>query len=320
MIHVVNFYNDVDDASSLLTLTSLLLDPLIPTILLGDFNLHSASWSPPGLPPSPKAAQFETWAAEQTLTLLTSPGDITCHGRDSEHPSTLNLTWHNYAMEIGTPITPPTIDWPASLGSDHAGICSSWIPDHGAPSTHLKPLHTYRTTMDQDTEEKWHVDIAASFPELDPLPPLTTPTLIDREANRIQQSITDTCDMHMGHKRQPGAHARQWWTEECSDAATNVQQATETQDPNEIKRCRRCLKAVIKSAKHTWADEIILNGNVWDVAKWRHGQKLTNIPALRDADGSLTFDQNRMTSLLKQRFFVDESTSITARHPDDLPA
>jgi hypothetical protein len=47
MIRVINFYNDVDDATSLNTLLSLDLDPTVPTLLLGDFNLHSRSGPPP---------------------------------------------------------------------------------------------------------------------------------------------------------------------------------------------------------------------------------------------------------------------------------
>jgi hypothetical protein len=50
----INFYNDVDDPSALTTLLSLDLDPTIPTMLTGDFNLHSRSWSPPGLGALPR--------------------------------------------------------------------------------------------------------------------------------------------------------------------------------------------------------------------------------------------------------------------------
>jgi hypothetical protein len=50
---IINFYNDVDDPTSLATLLSLELDSMFPTILLGDFNLHSPSWSPPDLQRSP---------------------------------------------------------------------------------------------------------------------------------------------------------------------------------------------------------------------------------------------------------------------------
>jgi hypothetical protein len=43
----INFYNDVDDKSALTTLLSLDLDSTIPTIIMGDFNLHSTDLVPP---------------------------------------------------------------------------------------------------------------------------------------------------------------------------------------------------------------------------------------------------------------------------------
>ena len=54
-LHIINFYHDTEDSSSLRSLLSLDLDSTFPTILIGDFNLHSHSWSPPDLTTSPRA-------------------------------------------------------------------------------------------------------------------------------------------------------------------------------------------------------------------------------------------------------------------------
>jgi hypothetical protein len=70
----INFYNDVDDPSALTTLLSLDLDPTIPTLLTGDFNLHSRSWSPPDWAHSHVADRVEEWLATQTFVLLSAPG------------------------------------------------------------------------------------------------------------------------------------------------------------------------------------------------------------------------------------------------------
>ena len=40
-LRIINFYHDVEDKTCLTTLTSLDLDPTVPTIVVGDFNLHS---------------------------------------------------------------------------------------------------------------------------------------------------------------------------------------------------------------------------------------------------------------------------------------
>ena len=76
-IRIINFYNDVDNPSSLQSLLTLDLDFMFPTILIGDFNLHSRSWSPENIPQSPNANKFESWAADQTFSLQTAPGSIT---------------------------------------------------------------------------------------------------------------------------------------------------------------------------------------------------------------------------------------------------
>src|SRR5713226_9590250 len=60
--HIVNFYNDIRDRSSLNVPLVLDLDPSVPTLVVGDFNTHSHSWSPPDINPSPWAEQVEEWA------------------------------------------------------------------------------------------------------------------------------------------------------------------------------------------------------------------------------------------------------------------
>ncbi|KAH9011403.1 hypothetical protein EDB85DRAFT_2228842 [Lactarius pseudohatsudake] len=65
---VVLFYNDVEDPSAMTTLRNLTsLWDGTPTLVVGDFNLHSRTWSPPGWLPSTRVDLFETWMAEQTL-------------------------------------------------------------------------------------------------------------------------------------------------------------------------------------------------------------------------------------------------------------
>lgn len=69
----INFYHDIDDPSSLTTLLSLDLDPTIPTLLVGDFNTHSTSWSPLGWTKSHWADRVEEYMATQMYTLLSVP-------------------------------------------------------------------------------------------------------------------------------------------------------------------------------------------------------------------------------------------------------
>jgi hypothetical protein len=124
----INFYNDVDNPSSLNTLMALDLDPTIPTLLTGDFNLHSCTWSPLDWAHSHAADRVEEWMATQTLTLLSAPGVPTHRGENSGRNSTLNLVWHNLALEAQSTFQGAQVDWAGSLGSDHALICTYTIP------------------------------------------------------------------------------------------------------------------------------------------------------------------------------------------------
>ena len=74
---VINFYHDVRDTSSLEALLELNIDATTPTLVIGDFNAHSRSWSPPGIPHSRGANRIEEWATMNLLTLANAPGEIT---------------------------------------------------------------------------------------------------------------------------------------------------------------------------------------------------------------------------------------------------
>jgi hypothetical protein len=124
----INFYNDVDNPSALTTLISLDLDPTIPTLLTGDFNLHSHSWSPPDWAHSHAADRVEEWLATQTFNLLSTPGVPTHRGENGGHDSMLDLVWHNLASESQATFQGAHVDWTGSLGSDHALVHTYTVP------------------------------------------------------------------------------------------------------------------------------------------------------------------------------------------------
>ena len=220
-LRVINFYNDVDDASSFRALTSLNLDPTIPTILVGDFNTHSHTWSPTGWTPSPRAHTLEEWAAGQTLELQTTRGDITRRGGQGECSSTLDLTWHNFAASLTIDITPPTLDWAASLGSDHARIRTIWILNGTVRPERLQNLSTYKTDLDDDQKKAWREALQEALPPL-PLHFRST-SMLDDFATQTQAAYTKACEERMEHKRPMGAHAHKWWNKECAQGGSGGQ-------------------------------------------------------------------------------------------------
>ena len=88
---VVNFYHDVWDDSSLQALIDLDIDATTPTLVVGGFNTHSPSWSPPGVPHSAWVGWLEEWAATNLLSLANTPGEITWRGAEHERDSVIDL-------------------------------------------------------------------------------------------------------------------------------------------------------------------------------------------------------------------------------------
>ena len=313
-LQVINFYHDVADNSSLDTLTSIDLDSTVPTLLCGDFNLHSPSWSPEGLDRSPKASQFEKWAAGQTFELQTSRGTITRQGREGERSSTLDLTWFNLAATVQSLLTTPEVDWPASIGSDHAGVWTIWTTQQtlSTAPTDTVATRAFKNNMTTEEQKAWRERIADLLYPLGG--DLSTPTLIDEATNALQAAVEKACTEHMGHKKPPGPRPQPWWNEACTEAVQAIRNATNEEEEQEA--AKQLTKAT-RLAKRSWADEVVTSSNVWEVAKWRHGRKISQIAALRTEEGQLTFDTNQMANILATRFFNKDPGNVQLHQSDD---
>ena len=279
-------------------------------------NRVAISWSDPGLGRSPRSAAFEAWATGQTFTLDTPTGTITRHGREDKRPSTLDLMWHNLAADISADLSPPLYDWPTSLGSDHCGVRTYWVSWGSPQAVPEPPLRTFDPSMDDAASELWDQCLDASLPLLWGVEELSTPSLIDSAASDLQGAVDVACSMAMHRRQTPGTHAHSWWTDACSLAVQAVRSAGGDERDDAV----RALCRTTTVAKRTWADRGVTSGNVWDVAKWRHGRKSSAIAALREPDSSLTFESERMAALLADRFFTQDPGDIALHQADDPPA
>jgi hypothetical protein len=118
----INVYHNSDFCMSLTNILNIKMDPQTPTIIGGDFNTHSWMWSPPNIRPSPWADKLEDWAVSQNLALTSPPGVLMCRGEGNQRDTTINLTWCNTAAILDNTFQDTTIDFSASIGSDHAGL------------------------------------------------------------------------------------------------------------------------------------------------------------------------------------------------------
>ena len=85
ILRIVNVYHRTYDKPhhNLLHLLLSGLDPLLPTLVVGDFNTHSPIWSFPYTTTSPWATELVTWFDNQGLELLNPPCAATWDsGRD----------------------------------------------------------------------------------------------------------------------------------------------------------------------------------------------------------------------------------------------
>jgi hypothetical protein len=233
----INFYNNIDDPTALSSLLALDIDATIPTLLTGDFNLHSRTWSPPDWAPSHAADQVEEWLAGQTFSLLSVPGVPTHWGENGGRDSTLDLVWHNLASEAQSTFQGAHVDWTGSLGSDHA-----LIRTYAVPQTRLVQQREDRTNqfdMDIDPEqwEEWHAILDIEL--LHPHSVIETSVDIDTLVGAIYVAFNNTCAAMMKKKgTAPGFNTR-WWTDECKVAAHALCNA---QDPADIHQLNKELK------------------------------------------------------------------------------
>lgn len=97
------------------------LDPLIPTIVVGDFNSHSRIWSPQGWGTYLGSAELiEGWATTQGLQHLSEAGIPTHRGENKARDSTIDLMWCNLAVWRTGTFGPVSVDWEGLLLSELA--------------------------------------------------------------------------------------------------------------------------------------------------------------------------------------------------------
>jgi hypothetical protein len=311
---VINFYNDVADPSALDALVGLDLDATIPTLLVGDFNLHSPSWSPTGWDTSRGAHRLEEWAAAQTLELLSKPCILTRMGEGGGRNRTLDLAWCNMAALIQGTFVGAEVDFGGSQGSDHTLICtiaSTLVVIHRAPADRTD---RFDTDIDAEAWDEWDHILRFKLPPL--VPPLT-PRDVDTLVDGIYSAFNKACRATMKKVGSaPGFNSR-WWNDECRAAAKAMHDGF--WNDAEQRAANHQLKKVVREAKREWANEYITTANVWEVAAWRHGRRSSHIPALRNENSDLVYDHKGIASLLSARFFTEEGTPIPVSFEDDPP-
>ena len=311
---IINFYNDVNDHSALDALLSLDLDPLIPTLVTGDFNTHSRSWSPENITPSPWAERVEEWAVSNLLVLANEPGKITRRGVGHQRSSTIDLTWYNDAAVEDATFSNWVLDWEGSLGSDHAltRVQGSLLKPSQAPQEGTRDLGY---VLDEENGAKWCQHFKAALGSPAPLPGKPTAAQVDELAKHTHEAMQLAMASSMKPREPYHPKSAPWWNSDCDEAAGRLQIMVTGED----QKCYSAqLRAAARKAKRKWADNVIGKSNLWEVATWRHGRKMNKIPPLR-AEGGLAHTHADISKILSTRFFVEAPPVVLTRLEDDPP-
>jgi hypothetical protein len=310
---VINFYHHEADKTSIRALLALDISATTPTLVIGDFNAHSRTWSLPGATRSTCSNQLEEWAATNLLTLASTPREITRRGAGNESDSVLDLVWYNEAAVQAATFSNLLVDWPGSVGSDHAMIhvtgrtCEHTILEEESEAN-------LGFVVELDRKEEW----IRVFKTKSPAPqPELTPSA--QEIEEAASSLTEDINMtneEVFKKRKPfHPRASPWWSAVCDTA---VQTLRDAPDQAHRKVAHARLRGTIRAAKRLWADEYIEKAQLWEVAAWRHGRCLSKVPSLKGPEG-LVHTHNEVADILSQRFFPQNPPNVEAHFPDDPP-
>jgi hypothetical protein len=136
-------------------------------------------------------------------------------------------------------------------------------------------------------------------------------------SNGLQGTFDHACEEHMTHKHMPKSKGNRWWNQECRQASDALRTALVSGVEEDIKSASANLKQVTRKAKREWGDNIISGGNVWEVAKWRHGRKNSQITALHTSELELTFEPEKMAETFTACFFAKDPGPIPTSFDDD---
>jgi len=114
------------------------------------------------------------------------------------------------------------------------------------------------------------------------------------------QIVTSVCPCYARQVRVVGP------SQACADAVQNLRDA---RGRAARATAQACLKGTIRTAKRNWADDYIEKAQLWEVAAWRHGRRISKVPSLRGPEG-LVHTHGEISDILSHRFFADAPPQV----------
>ena len=312
MLRLVNIYHDVPPMGHNLThILSLELDPVVPTLVSGDFNTHGPEWSLPRATMSTWAQALEDWFESNELSLISPLGVATWLGRKDQRPSVLDLSPLNVPAAASDQFSDTSVSFQLSLGSDHAALSTLWTPLHVLPPLPRSTLPGF--VIEDELKESW----CKAFHAI-PDPIISSPASLTIAAKRLLSDITETCASLFEPRKSADPRRVHWWNATCSAALTTVQYAA----PSDRQMDSRAFSATLAVERRNWANDYLhytAKTKLWEATCWHHGRQSSRIPPLQSVSmlGDLACSHEDISTSLTSRFFPPVSSQVLPSQPDD---
>ena len=308
-LRVVNVYHQVPERGHALHhLLSNHFDDAVPTLMMGDFNTHSARWSFPFATISSWSRDLEDWFSDQGLHLINTPRVATWQGRDEQHPSVLDLALLNDVALFNDQFSSLSVSFTDSLGSDHAALNISWVPTTAIPLTSPSPLPGFKIV--DELRDSW----IRRF-RLSPTPSIYDIPSLDDAAKQLHIDIDNASHALFQARQTPDPRGVRWWNTECSAALTALTTATGAAR----RTATNALRATILAAKRQWAQDFLDctdPNNLWQAVRWTKRRHQSRIPPIM-TDSGPSQTPSEMVEAFSSRFFSANRLPVSPSQPDD---
>ncbi|KAG9088664.1 hypothetical protein FRC06_001931, partial [Ceratobasidium sp. 370] len=279
-------------------------DPTIPTIFVGDFNLHHELWSPEDYTithASSEAQDLAEWILANDLEIMNRQNVITRRGHRGQRDSVIDLTIVNRKAWNQDLVMEWECERGLSYGSDHNGISFDVVIP---PNTRYHPPPTaYRYSIDASRRDDWLTAFHRIIGNSPPPETYSTPEDCQNGALAILNAMTEATRIVMPRTRADGAPPRAaWWSTDCSLA---VRELKANEDKDLVEPIRGRIRTCIRRARTEAANRICSEVTLQDLHKlteWYSGKRKTKMPPIWNGSAFAT-DPEDIAKIFRDSFF-----------------
>ena len=280
--------------------------------LVGDFNLHHASWGGTTITAQHKIAdRLNEILSDHKMELILPQGTITWMSRGSQ--STLDLTFVSQELEGSILECRPVAELEAS--SDHIPIGTK-LDLKAVEEVARQPRHQWKSA----DWEKTNASLAGKLRQLRiGQIQLDSQEAIDEQVTAITRAIYETMEETIPKSR-PSAHAKPYWTKDCSEAVKEARKARRNwtkyrseESWIEYQKAMNWKKGQIRRAKNIGWRAVVSEATndpskLWKLTKWakktpEERSRLPQIPDIRDSADTIHTNDADKAKIMAEHFF-----------------